>query len=546
MDLNNQNLRRYKPWGRNKDTTETDDDGLASPTPRFSICISTNVEPEMLVNTVRQWFQEHGGVQLEVDKKVIFQSKQFAVVFRMSAKNSPATIVAEMRLLLEEARRLVYTQDGNYEFAVEEVPRFGVRPSIPKIQGQDTSKYQGNDRNENAHRRAMHYECSAEDVRQLQSLVQMAKEFLLVKVLWGPGAHLSNLAMDREERSLFYLSSMSELAESQIAQSKLWQPAGIVGIKDLNVEFDVIAQGKSTVTKVGARSIILGWPNYGDGIPLFREAHQQNPGADVDVVIPNCEAAVGMLAQINKNPAVFFVEGVFPKMGVPQEWGMAFAQKLFSSALVLSMHQYTWDEGTRTMTSPNDEQEKMDSAIRGQSWAKAALALPVSGDNQDQEYLPVDSLLRVIDDMSTTTLNTKNRCSKKSRAVPGGASYKGDAGAPTLVLGKVASTRNKADPSGEEVDDDDDSDDDNSEVSDMTTMTNKSIQRTELVELRRIRDLIQGGQLVDVTTVGLANLDIDTRGEEYTTDDVTNVHEEDEEEESVADSTEEMEYETKT
>ena len=64
----------------------------------------------------------------------------------------------------------------------------------------------------------------------------MAKEFSLVKVLWGPGAHLSNLAMDREERSLFYLSSMSELAESQIAHSKLWRPAGIVDIKNINVE----------------------------------------------------------------------------------------------------------------------------------------------------------------------------------------------------------------------------------------------------------------------------------------------------------------------
>ena len=189
---------------------------------------------------------------------------------------------------------------------------------------------------------------------------------------------------------------------------------------------------------------------------------------------------------------------------------MAFVQKLFSSAVVLSMHQYAWDETTHTMTSPNDEQEKMDSAIRGQSWAKAALALPVSGDNQDQEYLPMDSLLRVPDDMSTTTLNTKNRCGKKSRAVPGGASYKGDVGAPTLVLGKAASTRNKAAPGGEDVDDDDDSDDDASEVSDMTTMTNKSIQREELMELRRMSDLIQGGQLVDVRTVDLANLDIDS------------------------------------
>ena len=312
------------------------------------------------------------------------------------------------------------------------------------------------------------------------------------------------------------------------------------------MEFGVIAPGNSTVTKVGARSIILGWPNYGDGIPLFREAHQQNPGADVDVVIPNCEAAVGLLAQVNKNPAVFFVEGVFPKLGVPEEWGMAFVQKLFSSAVVLSMHQYAWDETTRTMTSPNDEQEKMDSAIRDQSWAKAALALPVSGDSQDQEYLPVDSLLRVADNMSTTTLNTKNRCSKKSRAVPGGASYKGDVGAPTLVLGRAPSTRNKAGPSDEEVDDDTDSNDDASAMSDMTTMTNKSIQREELEELRRIRDLMNGGQLVDVTTINVANLDMDTGGEEFSTDDATSVHTEEEEEENVASSTEEMEYEKKT
>ena len=64
VDLNNQSLRRYKPWGRNKDTTEADDDGFASPTPRFSISISTNMEPETLVNTIRPWFQGSGGIQL--------------------------------------------------------------------------------------------------------------------------------------------------------------------------------------------------------------------------------------------------------------------------------------------------------------------------------------------------------------------------------------------------------------------------------------------------------------------------------------------------
>ena len=68
----------------------------------------------------------------------------------------------------------------------------------------------------------------------------------------------------------------------------------------------------------------------------------------MDVVIPNCEAAVNLLAQINKNPAVFFTTSVLPKMGVPDGWSQAFTRGLFSSAFVLSMHQYRWNEETRT------------------------------------------------------------------------------------------------------------------------------------------------------------------------------------------------------
>ena len=89
------------------------------------------------------------------------------------------------------------------------------------------------------------------------------------------------------------------------------------------------------------------------------------------------------------------------------------------------------------MKSPDDEQEKLDEAIRGQAWAREALALPLDSGGQDQDFLPVDSLVQVPEDMSTTTLNTKNRRGRKSKGVAGSASYKGDKGAPTLVLGRA-------------------------------------------------------------------------------------------------------------
>ena len=102
VDLNNQNICRYNPWGRNKDHMETDDDRLASSTPRFSLGISSNIKPEPLINTNRLWFQDAGRIQLEVGRNVIFQAKQAAVLFRQSAKNSTVTIAAETQMLLDE------------------------------------------------------------------------------------------------------------------------------------------------------------------------------------------------------------------------------------------------------------------------------------------------------------------------------------------------------------------------------------------------------------------------------------------------------------
>ena len=74
-------------------------------------------------------------------------------------------------MLLKEARGQAWAQDNNYKFGVAPVPHFGLRPAISRIAGQDTSKYQHNNGSENAHRKAMHFECSVEDVRHLQSLV---------------------------------------------------------------------------------------------------------------------------------------------------------------------------------------------------------------------------------------------------------------------------------------------------------------------------------------------------------------------------------------
>ena len=143
-------------------------------------------------------------MQLQVDHKMIFQSVQFGLLFRQHAKNSPPTIVAEATMLFNEARKRMREQDPDFAHGETPIPSFGVRAAIPRIRGQDTSKYQSYDRRENAYRRTLHFECDAEERTHLQALVQVAKDFNLVEVLWGKGAHLSNIAQQQDDTSLLY------------------------------------------------------------------------------------------------------------------------------------------------------------------------------------------------------------------------------------------------------------------------------------------------------------------------------------------------------
>ena len=245
----------------------------------------------------------------------------------------------------------------------------------------------------------------------------------------------------------------------------------------------------------------------------------------MDIAIPACDAATAMMGQVNKNPAVYFVESVFPDQ---REFGMAFANRVFGVDCTLSMHEFKWDEATRTMKSPNDEQEEMAAAMRNQEWARKLLGVRASGGEERQDLLPVEMLRPVSDDASTTTLNTKNRRRKGKREADE-ATYKGDAGAPTLVLGRKAPAKEVA-GSGEEAEESDDGDDDASAVSALTTLSNKSVSRAELEAFRAFREKAKAGHYIDITNVDLAHLSLGAAGGSATAD---GMEEEPEEEEDL-------------
>ena len=83
----------------------------------------------------------------------------------------------------------------------------------------------------------------------------------------------------------------------------------------------------------------------------------------MDVIIPNCEVVSDLVAQVNKKPVVFFVKSVFSKKDVSEDWAMHLVRKVFSGVYVLNTHKYEGDKETRTVTLPNNDQEKFDVAL---------------------------------------------------------------------------------------------------------------------------------------------------------------------------------------
>ena len=70
--------------------------------------------------------------------------------------------------------------------------------------------------------------------------------------LLDKGAHLSNLTQDKEGRILMHPAAVYELCDKHVSHSKLWRPAGLADVLDVNTLLDVVLSGANQPTKVGA------------------------------------------------------------------------------------------------------------------------------------------------------------------------------------------------------------------------------------------------------------------------------------------------------
>jgi hypothetical protein len=288
--------------------------------------------------------------------------------------------------MLIEAHTLAKCEDTDktYPFTWKRVPEVGLRKLVPKIDGMDTSVFQGWDGRQQNSRKCLHGEVEESEVPFVHSLVEevksrgilakyfgpMARLAVILEAKWGGGGRSSG---DRQQsHKKVGMAAMVCFSRKHINYQANTSISGLRGIFNVDKAIPIfsVSDPSKTAGVMSLRRILYTKLLMSDGNPLFLEVHQADPMNAVDVVVPNCEEAERMLLMMNKNAAAYLVNFLVSEAKMDADFVSRMVRAVMDPGLVNAIDQCTWDKETRVLTTPEDaENERMDK-LEEAAWYK--------------------------------------------------------------------------------------------------------------------------------------------------------------------------------
>ena len=129
------------PRGKNDD----DDAEPEDPVVYFSLALSSDEDPEEVIEGMAAEWNRSGGVKMFRKKLSSFNTSTPVALFFVHNSANQITVAVEYKRILEEARDAAAWDEMEeyFEFANAEVPDISLRVAVPQLKGQDTSIYKG-------------------------------------------------------------------------------------------------------------------------------------------------------------------------------------------------------------------------------------------------------------------------------------------------------------------------------------------------------------------------------------------------------------------
>jgi hypothetical protein len=126
------------------------------------------------------------------------------------------------------------------------IPPFQLRLQVPKLPGQDTSNLDKYLWGAQSNRKVFHVNCEKQVAQDIKRLVQYAKEFGLIKKMWGRHAHVSKVVDKAPSNSK--IKQLVKVTQRHTNYQCLTILKDIVGVANLDGSEALYNKGKEDVT----------------------------------------------------------------------------------------------------------------------------------------------------------------------------------------------------------------------------------------------------------------------------------------------------------
>lgn len=374
-----------KPRKNEQNNQAMDSDALVDPEVYFQCCISCDMEADFILERVSFEWARLGGNRLSVKEIAAFATKAAVCLYNVRNDPNHAVMIPEMRRMLEEAREKGCEESTDF-FGIADPPQFTLSMQTPKVAGQNTQQFQGWDWRMQNLRKTLHVVVTVDEVEYMQELFTIAKSTGILKKYYGPNARVvlifdgkrTKKGDTKADSSKYDMAAVASYVRKHINYQANSRYDGIRGVFNLDKEFLLrsVSDPSKVVATVSLRSILYTMMKTPDGLPLFCEIHQGEPMGAVDVVVGSYEQAEKMVLMMNKNSAAYCYYYLTTVAEMDIDFVASVVKGCFDPLLVCDIDNCKWEEESRVLTTPQDEENEKLAAMESAAWYKDAF-----GDN---------------------------------------------------------------------------------------------------------------------------------------------------------------------
>ena len=479
----NVSFEKRKPWGKSKEDLEEED--YIDPEVYFSFVFSCDKDPEDILDRIRQEWRKYGGNRLQLMVLKTHNPKGAVVLYHMHNGGHVDSIVAEGRMILEKARDVEQAEsmgDTSFKWGEVAVPEFTLTLRVPVIPGLDTKKMDKLPWQMKNQRKALHITSDAKHVKQLQALMQIAKDRNLVEQMWGKQVKPSNVIVtkkeDKDRTRSWQINNVKSYTKRHVNYHASMTTVGFPGVWDLDKEvpFYSVTHPGQIEGYLSLRVVFYKQIKLEDGHSLIAEIHQEHAMADVEAVIPDIPAAETMVLMMEKN-IVAYLTHYLEDVGMDKVFVKELLKESCDPSLFHSAAQCTWDKDKCILSTPEDKEREKEKALEDAAWYKDKFGEFMDSPKKKkgkQTYTDPENLYDLDGTHSVKSISAKPR---------GNNLYGGTRGAPAF---RVGGDKNKKDGKATESIN---VDSDNEDASDPSGSSDDNLSRLSKEELiQRLRN----------------------------------------------------------